>query len=107
MDLSDRIAELRFLNHDRDPLSTSAFRAVFETERLRIITTLPRTPRMNAICERVIGTLRRECLDHLLIYGERHLRHVPACYEPHYNHHRPHRAREPRPPLHDSQRWST
>jgi transposase InsO family protein len=56
----DRIAELRFLIQDWDPLFTSAFREVFESEGLRIITTLPRTPRMNAICERVISTLRRE-----------------------------------------------
>ncbi|MGV9380489.1 hypothetical protein ACWDRB_32065 [Nonomuraea sp. NPDC003707] len=51
MDPGDRIAELRFLIHNRGPLFTSAFREVFETEGLRIITSLPRTPRMNAICE--------------------------------------------------------
>ncbi|MFI9846913.1 hypothetical protein ACIHFD_58545 [Nonomuraea sp. NPDC051941] len=51
MDPGDRIAELRFLIHNRDPLFTSAFRGAFETEGLPIITTLPRTPRMNAICE--------------------------------------------------------
>jgi transposase InsO family protein len=46
---------------------------VFKAEGLRIITTSPRTPRMNAICERVNGTLRRELLDRILIPGERHL----------------------------------
>jgi hypothetical protein len=51
-----------------------------------------------------VGTLRRECLDHLLIYGERHLRHVLADYERHYNGHRAHRSRGQRPPLHDSGR---
>ncbi len=49
--------------HGRDPLITFAFREVFTVEGLRDITTLPRTPRMNAICERVIGILRRELLD--------------------------------------------
>jgi transposase InsO family protein len=73
MDLRDRIAGLRFVIHDRDPLFTLAFREVFEAEGLRIITTLPRTPRMNAICERVIGTLRRELLDRILILNEHHL----------------------------------
>ncbi|WP_207757607.1 DDE-type integrase/transposase/recombinase [Nonomuraea cypriaca] len=73
MDLGNRIAGLRFVIHDRDPLFTSAFREVFEAEGLRLVTTLPRTPRMNAICERVIGTLRRELLDRILILSEHHL----------------------------------
>jgi transposase InsO family protein len=47
--------------HDRDPLFTTAFGEVFKSEGLRVITTLPKTRQMNAICERVIGTLRREC----------------------------------------------
>ena len=46
------------------------------------------------------GTLRGECLDHLLIHGERHLRQILAEYAQHYNDHRPHQAREQRPPLH-------
>ncbi|WP_336203706.1 hypothetical protein [Nonomuraea sp. LPB2021202275-12-8] len=54
MGLGERVAGLRFLIHDRDPLFTSAFREVVTAEGLRIITTLARTPRMNAICERVI-----------------------------------------------------
>jgi hypothetical protein len=52
--------------HDRDPVFTTAFGEVFKAEGLRIITTLPKTPRMNAICERVNGTLRRELLDRIL-----------------------------------------
>ena len=48
-----------------------------------------------------MGTLRRECLDHLLIYGERHLGRILAGYARHYNHHRPHQSREQRPPLHE------
>ncbi|MFI6505805.1 helix-turn-helix domain-containing protein [Nonomuraea typhae] len=56
MDLGDGIAGLRLLIHDRDPLFTSAFREVLHAGGLRAIATLPRTPRMNAICERVIGT---------------------------------------------------
>ncbi len=46
---------------------------MFKAEGLRITTTLPRTPRVNALCERVIGTLRRELLDRILIIGEHHL----------------------------------
>ncbi|MFC5826163.1 integrase core domain-containing protein [Nonomuraea insulae] len=98
MDLSDRITGLRFLIHDRDPLFTSAFREVFTVERPRIITTLPRTPRMNAICERVIGTLRRELLDRILILNEPHLALVLQEHLIHYNGHRPHQSRQQRPP---------
>ncbi|MET7338797.1 integrase core domain-containing protein [Nonomuraea sp. NPDC005650] len=98
IDLGDRMAGLRFLIHDRDPLFTSAFREVFTAEELRVITAMPRTPRMNAICERVIGTLRRELLDRILILGERHLGRVLHEYLIHYNGHRPHRSRQQRPP---------
>ncbi|MGW6505252.1 integrase core domain-containing protein [Nonomuraea angiospora] len=98
MDLVDRLTELRFLIHDRDPLFTSAFKAVFEAEGMGVVTTLPRTPRMNAICERVIGTLRRELLDRILILNERHLVFVLREYLIPYNGHRPHQSRQQRPP---------
>ncbi|MET8331503.1 integrase core domain-containing protein [Streptomyces sp. NPDC005181] len=59
----------------------------------------PRTPaRMNAHCERVIGSIRREALDHVLVLNEAHARQVLTQYQDHYNGHRPHRAREQRPP---------
>ena len=98
MDLGDCLGTLRFLIHDRDPLFTTAFGEVFKAEGLRIITTLPRTPRMNAICERVIGTLRRELLDRTSILDERHLALVLREYLIHYNRHRPHQSRQQRPP---------
>ena len=98
MDLGDRLGTLRFLIHDRDPLFTTAFAEVFKAEGIRIITTLPKTPRMNAICERVIGTLRRELLDRILILGERHLAMVLGEYLYHYNAARPHQLRCQRPP---------
>ena len=98
MDLGERLGTLRFLIHDRDPLFTTAFGEVFKAEGLRIITTLPETPRMNAICERVIGTLRRELLDRILILGDRHLVLVLREYVIHYDRHRPHQSRQQRPP---------
>jgi transposase InsO family protein len=97
MDLGDRVGSLRFVIHDRDPLFTAAFGEVFKTDGLRIITTMPRTPRMNAICERVIGTLRHELLDRILILGERHLALVLREYLNHYNGHRPHQSRHSDP----------
>jgi transposase len=98
MDLGDRLGTLRFLIHDRDPVFTAAFGEVFRSEGLRIMPTLPKTPRMNAICERVNGTLRRELLDQILIVGERHLAWVLREYVRHYNGHRPHQSRRQRPP---------
>jgi putative transposase len=98
MDLGDRLGTLRFLIHDRDPLFTTAFGKVFRAEGLRTITTLPKTPRMNAICERVIGTLRRELLDRILILGDRHLALVLREYVIHYDRHRPHQSGQQRPP---------
>ncbi|GAA2165112.1 integrase core domain-containing protein [Actinomadura napierensis] len=98
MELEGRIGALGFLIHDRDPIFTAAFDEVFKVEGLQVVRTLPQTPRMNALCERVIGTLRRELLDRVLILGERHLAMVLGEYLNHYNGHRPHRARRQRPP---------
>jgi Integrase core domain. len=98
MDLGVRMEALRFLIHDRDPIFTAAFGEIFQAEGLRIIKTMPRTPRMNAICERVIGTLRRELLDRILICGEQHLALILREYLIHYNGHRPHQSRQQRPP---------
>lgn len=89
---------LRFLVRDRDTKFTTAFDGVFQADGLRIIRTPPQAPRANAICERVVGTLRREVLDRTLIIGERHLSKVLAEYAEHYNDHRPHQSRSQRPP---------
>ena len=65
---------------------------MFTAEGIRILTSPPQAPRANAICERVIGTLRRELLDRLLIVNEQHLRRVLTEYLTHYNTARPHRS---------------
>ncbi|MFF9667061.1 integrase, partial [Streptomyces althioticus] len=84
VELGVRFDSLRFLIRDRDAKYTSSFDAVFEAEEAEVIKTPPRAPRANAHCERVIGTLRREALDHLLIWNEIHARQVldtevPPC----------------------------
>ena len=66
--------------------------AVFTAAAIRILTSPPQAPRANAICERMIGTLRRELFDRLLIVNEHHLRRVLTEYLRHYNAARPHRA---------------
>jgi putative transposase len=68
---------------------------------MRIIKTPVRLPLANSFAERYVGTLRRECLDHLLIHGEQHLRQILTEYARHYNDHRPHQSREQRSPRHE------
>jgi putative transposase len=92
MDLGDRASRFRFLIRDRDSRFTMAFDDVFSGNGTRVIRTPVPSPRANAFAKRFVGTLRRECLDHVLILGERHLRKVLAEYARHYNGHRPHQA---------------
>ncbi|MER5915804.1 integrase core domain-containing protein [Streptomyces sp. NPDC001982] len=99
IELGVRIDSLRFLLRDRDAQYTESFDAVFAAEGIEVLRNAPRAPRMNAHCERVIGTLRREALDHLLIWNEFHARQVLEAYARHYNGHRPHQARGQLPPL--------
>jgi len=62
------------------------------------IRTPVRAPKANAIAERFIGTLRRECLDHMFIFNERHLQKILAEFIDYYNCHRPHRSLHQQPP---------
>jgi putative transposase len=97
-DLGHRSVSFRFLIRDRDAKFAAAFDGVFTGAGMRVINTPVRAPRANAFAERFVGTVRRECLDHLLIANERYLRCVLAHLEDHYNAHRPHQGREQRAP---------
>jgi putative transposase len=97
MNLEDHAGGLKFLLRDRDAKFTAAFEAVFAAAGVRIIKTPVRAPRANAIAERWIASARRECLDQILITGERHLRLVLTEYVDHYNVHRPHRTLQQHP----------
>ena len=90
---------VKFLIRDRDSKFTNAFDEAFTGNGTRIIKTPDRSPRANFHAERFAGTPRRECLDHLLIIGERHLRQILAHYARHYNSHRPHQGQQQEYPL--------
>jgi transposase InsO family protein len=92
MELDDRHRRVRFLIHDRDAKFPSAFDALLASEAIKVIRTPVQAPNANAHMERWVGTVRRECLDRLLIVGRRQLEHVLRVYVRHYNRQRPHRA---------------
>ena len=75
--LGERFEDIKFLIRDRGSNFTASFDAVFQATGTRILRTAVQAPRMNATCERLVGTLRRELLDRMLIIGERHLQRGP------------------------------
>jgi len=97
--LDARSSPVRFLIRDRDTKFTGPFDAVLRSEGMRVIRTPVRAPNANAYAERVIETVRAECLDWTLIWGRRHLDRTLRTYGEHYNRGRPHRALGLAPPL--------
>jgi putative transposase len=90
--LDEDATAIRFLIHDRDNKFTRAFDDVWHGLGAEVILTPIQAPNANAVAERWIGTVRQECLDHLLIAGRRQLLHVLRVYVELYNRHRPHRG---------------
>ena len=97
-EIAQRTQPVKFLIRDRDAKFTASFDEVFRSEGIRIIRTPVRAPRADALAERFVGTVRRECLDRMLIFGQRHLEAVVHEYVEHYNTHRPHRSLGQLPP---------
>jgi hypothetical protein len=99
MNLDGHSPAIRFLIRDRDAKFSVPFDTVLRSEGIRIIRTPIRAPNANACAERVIETIRAECLDWTLILGRRHLDRTLRTYVDHYNRGRPHRALGLAPPL--------
>jgi putative transposase len=88
----------RYLIHDRDSIFARSLDASIKGFGLRVLKSPPRSPMANAICERLIGTIRRECLDWLIPISESHLRSLLKSWASHYNGSPPHMALVPDPP---------
>jgi transposase InsO family protein len=83
---------MRLLIRDHDAKFTASFDEVFATEGIAVIRTPIRAPKANAYAERFVGTVRRECLDWILVLGRGHLERILRAYLSHYNRGRPHRG---------------
>src|SRR5215210_3889258 len=83
---------VRFLIHDRDGKFAAGFDTVFRAEGVEVLRTPAQAPNANAVAERVVRSIRAECLDHLLILNQRHLTFVLKQYLAYYNHRRPHQG---------------
>jgi putative transposase len=89
----------RFLIRDRDDKFGTAFDALACATGFRIVRTAVRAPNMNAVCERFLGSLRRECLDLIVVLDERHFQRVVAAYVRYYNAARPHQGIRQKTPV--------
>jgi putative transposase len=87
--------QYKFLLHDRDSIFAIHLDESIRKLGVRVLKSAPRCPKANAICERVIGTIRRECLDWLIPLSESHLRSILKLWTTHYNRGRPHMALGP------------
>jgi putative transposase len=99
MTLADGEQCPRFVIRDRDNKFTAAFDEVFRSEGITVIRAPIAAPRAKAHAERWVGSVRRECLDRILIVSRRHLERVLRAYVAHHNLHRPHRALDQQPPV--------
>jgi putative transposase len=85
----------RFLIHDRDSIFSKDLDKAVTAMGVQILKTPVRAPKANAACERLVGTIRRECLDFLIPFGERHLKQLLTHWVAHYNHARVHTSLGP------------
>jgi len=80
----------RYLLRDRDTSYSMCFQNRVRAMGIEEILTAPRSPSQNPYVERILGSIRRDCLDHVIIFNERHLRRVLSCYFRYYHRSRTH-----------------
>jgi len=90
--IEERLENVRFLIHDRDAKFSGPLDEILRGEGVRVIKTPVRAPKANAVAERWVRSVRNECLDHVLVFGRRHLEQILHSYVTHYNLERPHRS---------------
>jgi len=88
----------RYLLRDRDGIYGEEFTARVKEMGIEEVVTAPRNPWQNPYCERLIGSIRRECLDHVIVLGEEHLRQMLRAYVDYHHQDRPHQSLQRRPP---------
>jgi len=86
------LKDCRYLIHDREPTFIHQLDPILRSSGIKPKVTPVRSPNLNAFAERFVGSVRQDCLDHIPIFGERHLRHVLREYVAWYNHERPHQG---------------
>jgi transposase InsO family protein len=86
------LRDRRFLILDRDTKFTAQFRRILGDAGTEVVTTAFQAPNMNALAERFVGSIKRECLDRLILFGDDHLRRVLSEFVAHYNAERPHQG---------------
>ncbi len=82
----------KYLIHDRDAVYGGDFHGKLASLGIAGVRTPPRAPTANSVADRIVRTIRTECLDHLIVIDERHLRAVLAEFAGYYNRDRPHRS---------------
>ena len=93
------LRDKRVLIHDRDPLYTKKFRETLRAGGVRSLKLPKWSPNLNAFSESFVRTIKRECFDKMILFGERHVRYVAECYVDHYNQERPHKGLDYRRPI--------
>jgi len=89
----------RFLIRDRDSIYGAVFRNRVNHMNIEEVVCAPRSPWQNPYCERLIGSIRRECLDHVIVLNERHLRRILQSYFDYYLHSRTHLSLDRNSPI--------
>jgi putative transposase len=88
-------AEYLILDHDSK--FVAGFDAVLESEGVQLLRVGPHAPNLNAFAERWVLSIKQECLNHFIVFGEKHLRYLVSEYVAHYNRERPHQGKDNRP----------